>query len=130
MKIAEATKKQLGAVRKGLRLGKFVEHFKAAVVAADNKSLDPVLRNLAIGRQIGYGFYMFFDALAYVDTAGIYKFEGAKRLTTNAQRAWLTGITCNILAGFYTLYNLHLAAQQKQASSDPEKAVELKKLER
>lgn len=34
----DATKKQLGLIRKALRLGKFVEHFKAAAQAWDTKA--------------------------------------------------------------------------------------------
>jgi hypothetical protein len=44
-----------------MRVGKFVEHFKAAAVASDAKSMDPVLRFTAIGRQLGYAGYMVFD---------------------------------------------------------------------
>ena len=44
-----------------MRVGKFVEHFKAAAVASDAKSMDPVLRYTAIGRQLGYAGYMLLD---------------------------------------------------------------------
>ena len=57
----EATKKTFGQTRKLMRVGKFVEHFKAAAVASDAKSTDPVLRFTAVGRQLGYAFYMLFD---------------------------------------------------------------------
>lgn len=62
----EAIQKQFGLTRKALRLGKNVEHFKAAALAADNKSLDPVLKYCAIGRQLGYGTYLSLDAITYV----------------------------------------------------------------
>ena len=57
----EATKKTFGATRKLMRVGKFVEHFRAAAVASDAKSMDPVLRFTAVGRQLGYAFYMLCD---------------------------------------------------------------------
>jgi peroxin-11B len=57
----DATKKTFGATRKLMRVGKFVEHFRAAAVASDAKSMDPVLRVTAVGRQLGYAFYMLFD---------------------------------------------------------------------
>ena len=57
----EATKKQFGMCRKVMRVGKFVEHFKAAAVASDAKSMDPVLRWTAVGRQLGYAGYMLCD---------------------------------------------------------------------
>jgi hypothetical protein len=44
-----------------MRVGKFVEHFKAAAQASDARSMDPVLRYTAIGRQLGYAGYMVFD---------------------------------------------------------------------
>jgi hypothetical protein len=49
-----------------MRVGKFVEHFKAAAVASDAKSMDPVLRFTAVGRQLGYAFYMLCDSAAVV----------------------------------------------------------------
>lgn len=62
----EAIKKQFGLTRKALRLGKNVEHFKAAAVAADSKSMDPVLKYCAVGRQLGYAMYLSLDAVTYV----------------------------------------------------------------
>ena len=62
----EAIKKQFGLTRKALRLGKNVEHFKAAAVAADSKSGDPVLKYLTVGRQLGYAMYLSLDAVTFV----------------------------------------------------------------
>ncbi|KAK3645753.1 Peroxisomal membrane protein PMP27 [Elasticomyces elasticus] len=128
----EAIKKNFGSVRKAMRLGKFVEHFKAAAVASDAKSgsIDPVVKYLAVGRQLGYAFYMMLDNLAYFDQCGIKKFEGAARMQREASRAWLVGLSCNIVAGTYQLYNLRVAARKQRDSQDAEKAVEAKKLER
>ena len=61
-----ALKKQFALVRRALRLGKNVEHFQAATVAADVKSGDPVLRYCKIGRQLGYAAYLTFDMATYV----------------------------------------------------------------
>ena len=62
----DALKKQFGLARKVMRLGKNVEHFKAAATAADAKNLDPVLRYCAVGRQLGYAMYLSLDMLTYV----------------------------------------------------------------
>ena len=62
----EAIKKQFGLTRKALRLGKNVEHFKAAATAADSKNMDPVLKYCAVGRQLGYAMYLSLDAVTYV----------------------------------------------------------------
>lgn len=91
-----------------------------------------MLKYLAVGRQLAYGLYMLFDNLSYPDNAGIRKFEGAARLQKEGYRAWFVGISCNIIAGVYSLYHLQMAARkQKEAGQqDAEKAVEAKKLEK
>ena len=113
-----------------MRLGKFVEHFKAAALASDQKNQDPVLKYLAVGRQLGYAFYLTFDALTYVDQVGIRKFEGAARLQREAYRAWLAGLLCNVVSGVYQLYYVRADTRQTEVSADAEKAVELKKIAR
>ena len=50
-----------------MRVGKNVEHFKAAATAYDDKrAADPVLRVCAVGRQLGYGLYLSADMATYV----------------------------------------------------------------
>jgi len=49
-----------------MRVGKFVEHFKAAAEASDAKGTDPVLKYCAIGRQLGYAGYLLLDNLTVV----------------------------------------------------------------
>ena len=49
-----------------MRLGKNVEHFKAAAVAIDAKNMDPILKYCAVGRQLGYGVYLSLDIVTYV----------------------------------------------------------------
>jgi peroxin-11B len=112
-----------------LRLGKNIEHYKAAAVALDSKQLDPVLRYCAVGRQLGYGTYLSFDALTYLDAAGIKKNPSAKEFGKIAYRAWLFGIVCNLIAGSYTLYNLSLRDKAVN-KKDGEGVVESKRIER
>ena len=93
--------------------------------------MDPVLKYLAVGRQLGYGFYLLLDAISYFDTTGIYKLQSGARIAKEAYRAWFVGLACNIAAGVYTLYNLQvIAKKQAQSGGDAEKKVELKTLER
>lgn len=125
----EAIKKQFALTRKALRLGKNVEHFKAAAVAADNKSLDPVLKYCAIGRQLGYATYLSLDAITYLDSAGIRPFASAKRLQKEAYRAWFTGLIFNATAGLYTLWQLR-EKEQNIDKSNGEGVVESKKIQR
>ncbi|KAF2837554.1 peroxisomal biogenesis factor 11 [Patellaria atrata CBS 101060] len=102
----ETLKKQLSLTRKLLRLGKSIEHLKAAALASDSKTLDPVLKTCAVGRQLGYAAYMFWDNLTVPDAAGVWRSERAKRWQKEAYRAWFAGLLCNIVAGVYTLVQL------------------------
>lgn len=128
-----AIKKQFGLSRKLMRVGKNVEHFKAAAVAFDSKSAatssDPVLKYLAIGRQLGYGGYLSFDMVTYLDASGIKKLSANKRLQDNAYRAWFSGLMCSAIAGVYSLYRL----RERERSVDRkvgEGAAEAKMIER
>lgn len=125
----DTVKKQFGLTRKTLRLGKNVEHFKAAATAADAKNMDPVLKYCAVGRQLGYATYLTLDAVTFLDAAGIRPLASAKRLQKEAYRAWLAGLTFNAIAGFYTLWQLR-RREQSTDKSDGEGVVESKKLAR
>ncbi|KAF1953063.1 peroxisomal biogenesis factor 11 [Byssothecium circinans] len=125
----ETTKKQFGIARKLLRVGKFVEHFKAAAVASDAKSMDPVLRFTAIGRQLGYAGYMVFDNAAVLDATSIYKFSASQRLLREGYRAWFTGISFSIASSLYALYKLRERAAAI-SEKDGEGVVEKKKVEK
>ncbi|SLM34586.1 peroxisomal biogenesis factor 11 [Lasallia pustulata] len=125
----DAIKKQFGLSRKLLRVGKNVEHFKAAAVAADAKGGDAVARYCAVGRQLGYAVYLTMDMGSYLDAAGIWKSDNAKRLQKEAYKAWFVGLTFNVVAGLYTLYRLR-QREQGVDKSDGEGVVESKKLAR
>lgn len=66
-----------------MRVGKFVEHFRAAAVASDAKSMDPVIRFTTIGRQLGYAFYMLLDNACVVGTPGLMRRFGSRKLRNN-----------------------------------------------
>lgn len=122
-------KAHFGLSRKLLRVGKFVEHFKAAAVAADTKGADPVLKFLAVGRQLGYGIYLTLDTITYFDAAGIRPSLAAKKLQQEAYKAWFVGILCNTIAGFYTLAQIRQKVK-KVEKTDADGVVESKKLQR
>ncbi|RYO67622.1 hypothetical protein AA0116_g253 [Alternaria tenuissima] len=126
----EATKKTFGATRKLMRVGKFVEHFRAAAVASDAKTMDPVLRFTAVGRQLGYAFYMLCDNACVLDATSIRKSSFAPRLLREGHRAWFAGISFSIASGLYSYYNLLQHSKTITSSSDPEKVVETKKLQK
>ncbi|KAL8905343.1 MAG: hypothetical protein Q9207_002691 [Kuettlingeria erythrocarpa] len=126
----EAIKKQFGLTRKALRLGKNVEHFKAAAAAMDDtKNRDEFLRYCAVGRQLGYALYLTLDIATYVDAAGIWKLESAKKLQKEAYRAWFVGLMFNTIAGVYTLWGLR-QREQEIDKADGEGVLESKKLQR
>jgi hypothetical protein len=111
----EAMKKQFGLVRKVLRAGKNVEHFKAAAVAADAKAtMDPVLRYTTVGRQLGYAGYLTMDLLTLLDATGIKKSLRAKKFQTEAYRCWAAGLVFSVVGQVYTQYVL----KQREARVD------------
>jgi len=110
----ETMKKQFGMVRKVLRAGKNIEHFKAAAAASDAKTTDPVLRYTAVGRQLGYAGYLTLDLATLLDATGIRKSPSAKRFQQEAFRFWAMGLACSVVAQTYTLYQL----QQREARVD------------
>jgi len=125
----EAMKKSFGLARKIMRLGKFVEHFKAAAQAADAKGMDPLLRYCAVGRQLGYAGYLTLDNISAIDAAGIRKLESIKRIQREAYKFWMTGLIFNTVAGLYTLFQLRQRATTID-KKEGEGAVESKKLEK
>ena len=64
-----------------------------------------------------------------LDVAGIRPSTSTKRLQREAYRAWLTGLTFNVVAGFYTLWQLR-QREQRIDRKDGEGVVESKKLQR
>jgi len=125
----EAIKKQFGLARKLMRVGKNVEHFKAAAVAADSKSLDPVVKYCAVGRQLGYAGYLTFDAVTYLDAAGIRKSPTTQRLQQEAYRFWMIGLIFSTVSGTYSLYQLR-QQQSRIDKKDGEGAVATKRIEK
>lgn len=127
-----AIKTNFGLVRKCLRIGKFVEHLRAAGVATNSTALDPVLRFCSVGRQLGYAGYLFSDMLTYPDAAGIRKWESAKRIQREAYRFWMAGLLCSIASGGYTLYRMRVEGKKAEVvqGTDAEKSLEGKRMVR
>lgn len=124
----DALKKQFGLTRKLLRVGKNVEHLKAAASASDAKAPDDAfLRYTTVGRQLGYAGYLTCDAATVLDAAGIRKWDGAKRFQREAYRFWSAGLICSVLTQVYTLYNLR-QREAKVDKKDGEGVVESKRI--
>jgi peroxin-11B len=130
-----AVKTQFGLTRKIMRVGKFVEHFRAASELYDALAKiranggDQVLQYLQILRQLGYGFYLTCDMLTVLDAAGIKKSTSAKKLQQQAYKAWFVGLLASAIAGFYSNYQLMQKAKTIN-EKDGEGKVEAKKIER
>jgi peroxin-11B len=125
----EAIKKQFGLARKLMRVGKNVEHFKAAAIAADSKNLDPVVKYCAVGRQLGYAGYLSFDAITVLDAAGIRKSPATQRLQREAYRFWMIGLLFSAVSGTYSLYQLR-QQQSRIDKKDGEGVVAAKRIEK
>jgi peroxin-11B len=130
-----AIKTQFGLTRKIMRVGKFVEHFKAASELYDARAKvranggDQVVQYLQILRQLGYALYMTFDTLTVLDAAGIKKSAHAKNLQQQAYKAWFVGLLASAIAGLYSNYQLMQKAKTID-EKDGEGKVEGKKIER
>lgn len=118
-----------------MRVGKFVEHFKAASELFDASGKvrasggDEILQYLAIVRQLGYAFYMSLDMLTVLDAAGIKKSAAAKRFQQQAYKAWLVGLLASVISGIYSNYRLMRRAQSINEKNGEGK-MEAKKVER
>jgi peroxin-11B len=123
----DAIKKQFGLARKLMRFGKNIEHLRAAATAADSKTLDPVLRFTAVGRQLGYAGYLTFDALTVPDAIGARKYASAARFQREGYRFWAAGIICSIIAQVYTQYKLR-EREAKVDKKEGEGVVEAKRI--
>jgi len=108
----EAIKKQFGLARKLMRVGKNVEHIKAAAVAADSKNLDPVIKYCAVGRQLGYAGYLTLDSVTYLDSAGIRKSARTKEWAKQAYRFWTMGLLFSVSSGLYSMWNLRVQSSR------------------
>ena len=126
----ETVKKQFGLVRKVMRAGKNVEHLRAAAVTADAKTMDPVLRYAAVGRQLGYAGYLTLDMGTLLDATGIRRMPvAAKRMQAEAYRFWAMGLLCSVVAEVYKLYQLR-EREAKVDKKDGEGVVEGKRIAR
>lgn len=67
------------------------------------------------------------DDFEQLDAAGIRPLASAKRLQQEAYKAWMAGLTCNAIAGLYTLWQLR-QREQRIDKNEGEGVVESKKI--
>lgn len=116
-----------------MRVGKFLEHMQAALKASAIQ--DPIVSYTAIGRQIGYACYLTLDTLQWVHGSKAYQFspETYKRISKNAARFWLTGLSFSLVSGSYKTYVLkqRMAAAKRPratAEKEAERKIEIQQL--
>lgn len=116
-----------------MRVGKFLEHMQAALKASAIQ--DPVVSYTAIGRQIGYASYLILDSLQWVHGSKAYQFapDTYKKISKNASRFWLMGLSFSLISGSYKSYILkqRLAAAKRPratAEKEAERKIEIQQL--
>ena len=89
----------------------------------------------AVGRQLGYAFYLILDALQWMQGAKAVRFEKetAQKISKNAARFWLIGLTFSLISGVYKSHQLAQRlkfAQRPRATAEKEaeRRVELHQL--
>ncbi|PWN35344.1 peroxisomal biogenesis factor 11 [Meira miltonrushii] len=127
-------KSSLALSRKLMRVGKFLEHLQAALKATAIQ--DPIVSYTAIGRQLGYGSYLILDQLQWLHGSKAYQFspETIKKISKNAARFWLTGLSFSLISGTYKTYVLRqrLAAAKRPratAEKEAERKIELQQIQ-
>lgn len=112
-----------------MRIGKNVEHLKAAAVASEAKGGDQFLKYCIVGRQLGYAGYLTLDTMCVPDAIGAWKSERAKTLGAQAYKSWFMGLTFSAISGIYALYKLR-EREAGLSKEDGESAVESKRIQR
>ncbi|KAE8159767.1 peroxisomal biogenesis factor 11 [Aspergillus tamarii] len=116
-----AVRKQLGTTRKILRLGNFLGNLQTlGRVMSKTNSNEPVLEYLAIGGQLGFGGYLFFDNITAIKAIGIHKLPSAERLDILADKFWAAGLICSIMTCIYTLLHSQPGKRTKREDDEPD----------
>jgi len=82
-----------------------------------------------VGRQLGYAGYLSFDALTFLDAAGIRKSVATARLQREAYRCWMAGLLFSAISGVYSFYGLRVQ-EGKIDRKEGEGVVASKRIER
>ncbi|KAJ6157234.1 hypothetical protein N7497_006146 [Penicillium chrysogenum] len=100
----KSLQRQFGRVRMILRIGSFLENLITAVrTLGDKDPVDPILRFLSIGSQLGYVCYLTLDTIMVFHIMGVYNLTSAKQLASTANRSWAAALLCSIISSSYIL---------------------------
>ncbi|KAK7203527.1 peroxisomal biogenesis factor 11 [Myxozyma melibiosi] len=97
--------------RKIIRVGKPLQHLKAAATAYDNKTADAFLRYAAVGRQLCYAAYLTFDTAILAHSTKLITLRNPQLTQKLYYRLWLAGITFSVASGVYK----HVGLNQREA---------------
>ncbi|KAK9479109.1 peroxisomal biogenesis factor 11 [Lipomyces japonicus] len=111
---------QFSTARKILRVGKPLQHVKAAATAFDNKTADAVIRYAQVGRQLAYAAYLSTDALVLLNGTKVYALKNPQRIQRLYYKFWLAGIIFSVSGTVYKLVGLSKreASLAKQSEKD------------
>lgn len=102
-----------------MRVGKFVEHIRAAAELYDaslktsggEEGGDKVLQGLQVVRQLGYAGYLSMDALTVLDAMGVRKSDSAKKWQAQAYQFWALGLLASVLSGGWATWKLRVKSR-------------------
>jgi len=113
-----ALKSHLGTARKLMRIGKNIEHLKAAAIGIKDQSLkNDILRYLGVLRQLGYGGYLTLDVASWAYSVKFITLNNPKKVAEDANRLWAVGLIASIVAGLYKLH-INLATAKEIAAGE------------
>jgi len=119
-----------------MRVGKPMEHFQAAVKATRDVP-DPLLRSLAIGRQIGYALYLINDMFVWAEKIKFLTFDKttSERINKRAAQWWLLGLACSLASGALKIQQLRgrlvkASKPRPSAEKESERKAELKAIKK
>ncbi|KAK9365028.1 peroxisomal biogenesis factor 11 [Lipomyces kononenkoae] len=103
---------QFSTARKIMRIGKPLQHLKAAGIAYDNKTADAVLRYTAVGRQLAYSAYLTVDTLLFVHSTKLVTLKNPELAQRLYYQFWLAGIFFSVSGAVYK----HVGLSKREAS--------------
>ncbi|KAK9473427.1 peroxisomal biogenesis factor 11 [Dipodascopsis tothii] len=111
---------QFALARKMLRVGKPLQHLRAAAKAYDAQTVDPVVRYSAILRQLSYACYLSVDSLLLAHALRVVTLKNPQQASRAYYKFWLAGIVSSVVGGTYRLYGLSRreASLHAQAEKD------------
>ncbi|KAK9460587.1 peroxisomal biogenesis factor 11 [Lipomyces oligophaga] len=110
----------VSTARKILRVGKPLQHLKAAGVAFDNKASDAFIRYTAVGRQLAYAGYLTCDFAVLAHSTKLVTLKKPDLIQKLYYRFWLSGIIFSVAGGIYKHVGLYQrdVFLSKQAEKD------------